>query len=217
MSELTVRSGFDTKWVCHKFMKVNHFSSFRISELWKKDWGSSSRALSLLSVRRWYKQVKYLHVDSVALGVHSLFYPLYYQKCHLLCSLPVLQLEGNECVNVSSNKENPQPLGERELWGEGIHWIPEFPSRVQFWWPTAAVCLIMNFLLVLFPSLSHFPIPLPKFPGIIFKTNSLHFNFIWSGLGGTQSYFLNRLILSYACRRGSTEQWGIHRFCIKQT
>ena len=52
MNELTVRSGFNTKWVCHKFVRVNQFSEFW--DLWivEKGFGNCclSGALSLSSV-----------------------------------------------------------------------------------------------------------------------------------------------------------------------
>lgn len=57
----------------------------------------------------------------------------------------------------------------------------------------------MNTLFVPFHSLCHFLFPLPKFPRMSFKINYLHLTFIWSSLGGTQSYFLNSLALSYVC------------------
>lgn len=190
MSELTVRSGFDTKWVCHKFMKVNHFSSFKISELWKKDWGSSSRALSLLSVRRWYKQVKYLHVDSVALGVHSLFYPLYYQKCHLLCSLPGVQLEGNVwmCECERQQRKPSAPWRERTLrWG---HTLDPRISQQGSVLVTYSRSLFNNKLFI--GSLSFpisFPHPLTKISWNYLQNKqfALQFYLVW--LGGNPKLF----------------------------
>ena len=52
MNELTVRSGFNAEWVCHKFVRVNRFSEFWDCWIVEKGFGNCcfSGALSLPSV-----------------------------------------------------------------------------------------------------------------------------------------------------------------------